>query len=389
MLHKIDPNLLYNVKTLNNNNKDVECIVYTNNYYFTKSYLKKHLKSEKVFEYPFILAFGIKADLEVLNKLALLNEVSYITSNFKVSTMVNVSKKIVNLKPMPLRLNHIPKFTIAVIDTGVSPILDLCMPMNRIYHFEDFVNEGQLPYDDNGHGTFVASVLAGNGLISGGKYIGFDNNANIISIKALDENGETGAITILKAMQWVYDYRKLFNIKVVCMSFGSGPIGKRDPLIIGAEVLWDSGITVVSAAGNSGPDEETIKSPGASSKIITIGALNDFRDAAGNYFNDNFDVAEFSSRGPVLGNYKPDFIVPGVNITSACSFELSKKHYKQMSGTSVATPMVAGICSLLISKNMNLTPNEIKKILINHSKPILNDRNAEGFGLLDCSGLIE
>jgi serine protease AprX len=387
MLHKIDPNLLYSVNALNSQHAKAECIVYANNYNYTKNYLMKHLKFSDIAEYPFILAFGVKVDFNSLTELANLQEVSYITPNFKVSTMVNVSKKVVKLKEFPLHVQKKPKYTVAVIDTGISPIIDLCVPVNRIVHFEDFVNDMKVPYDDNGHGTFVTSVLAGNGLVSGKRYAGFDINCNIISLKALDNNGETGAITILKAMQWIYDHKKHYNIKVVCMSFGSGTVGKRDPLIVGAEVLWNAGITVVSAAGNSGPEEETIKSPGASNRIITVGALNDARNESGEFNEDNFTVADFSSRGPVLGNYKPDLIVSGVNITSACSYDLFKKHYKQMSGTSVATPMVAAVCSLLVSKNPHLSPNEIKTILVRNCTKLFNDRNAEGFGLLDCTKL--
>lgn len=387
MLKKIDPNLLYNVNALNNENVKTECIIYANNYNYTKNYLIKKLKFLDIAEYPFILAFGVKVNFSSLTEIANLQEVSYITPNFKVSTMVNVSKKVVRLKEFPLKLHKKPKHTVVVIDTGISPIVDLCMPVNRLVHFEDFVNNVTMPYDDNGHGTFVTSILAGNGLVSGKKYAGFDTNCNIISLKALDINGETGAITILKAMQWVYDNKNHFNIKVVCMSFGSGTVGKRDPLIVGAEVLWNAGVTVISAAGNSGPEEETIKSPGASNRIITVGALNDARTESGEFSEKNFTVADFSSRGPVLGNYKPDLIVSGVNITSACSFDLFKKHYKQMSGTSVATPMVAGVCSLMLSKNSHLTPNEIKNTLLRNCTKIFNDRNAEGFGFLNCSRL--
>ena len=151
--------------------------------------------------------------------------------------------------------------------------------------------------------------------------------------------------------------------------------------------MWNNGICVVAAAGNSGPENETIKSPGASSKIITVGALNDFRE--NDEFNvKNFEIADFSSRGPILNNYKPDIVAPGVNIMGACNFKLNKVHYKTMSGTSVATPIVAGVCSLLLAKNPKLKPNEIKHILLSNAIKINNDRNAEGFGIINCKNFI-
>lgn len=168
------------------------------------------------------------------------------------------------------------------------------------------------------------------------------------------------------------------------MSFGSNTLGRKDPLIVGAEVLWNAGICVVSAAGNSGPEPESIKSPGASSRIITVGALNDNRHEDDEYDDKEFEMASFSSRGPILGHYKPDLIVPGVNIAGACNYVIDKHHYKKMSGTSVATPMVAGVCSLMCEVNPYISPNEMKSILIKNSKPIFYDRNSEGAGLLNC-----
>ena len=381
MINKIDPILYEKIKTQSLNNNPIDCIVYSNNYVLSKTILKTTFN--KIVEFPFINAFGVCLKPNEISSVANFKTVNYITSSLKVQTQINVGKKVIELNDANLNRN----FTCAVIDTGISPVLDLCVPKNRIVKFIDFVNNKNFPYDDNGHGTFVANILAGNGLVSNNKYAGIDKKCNIIAIKALDENGETGVINILKAMQWVVDNRKKYNIKLVCMSFGSMVLNNNDPLILGAEVLWNNGICVVAAAGNSGPENETIKSPGASSRIITVGAINDFRE------NDNFDfskiqVADFSSRGPVLNNYKPDVVAPGVNITGACNFNLKKLHYNSMSGTSVATPIVAGVCSLLIAKNPNLKPNDIKKILINNAIKINNDRNVEGFGIINCKKFV-
>lgn len=389
MKDKIDPRLLNLVETTSEKkeNKKIECIVYATNYSVTLKKLRQHFLHEAIEEYPFILAFGVYVDHVLVNEIAGYDEVSYIASNFQVTTCMDVSKKVLKLNTKNIPQKFSTNFTVAVIDTGIAPIADLCVPTNRIVHFKDFVNNQKQPYDDNGHGTFVASVLAGNGLVSGTKYAGIDKNAGIIALKALDANGETGAMTILKAMQWVYDNKEKYNIKVVCMSFGSVAFGKRDPLIIGAEVLWNAGIVVVCAAGNSGPDAQTIRSPGVSNKIITVGSLNDNRSSNKLLAVKNFEIAKFSSRGPALGNYKPDLVTPGVDVVSACNYKLSKKHYSKMNGTSVSAPMVAGVCSLMLRKNLSLTPNEIKHLLIESCTKINDDRNSEGFGLLYCNEL--
>ncbi len=383
MINKIDPTILQIVETLNNNSAHLDCVVYANNFLQSRFLFKRLHKLNNVHEFPFINAFGVKLTPLEIGKVASLNAVSYITSSLKVQTQINVAKQVIELGSSNLAHD----FCCVVIDTGFSPCIDMCVPHSRLVNFVDFINNKTIPYDDNGHGTFVTNMLAGSGVVSNGKYAGIDANANVIVIKALDKNGETGVINILKAMQWILDNKQKYNIKVVCMSFGSMVLTKSDPLILGAEALWNNGLTVVAAAGNSGPEFDTIKSPGASSKIITVGAINDNR--IGDSFNvNNFEVAEFSSRGPALGNYKPDVVAPGVNIMGACSFQLTKQHYMTMSGTSVATPIVAGICSLLISKNGNLKPNDIKHILLNNTIKLGADKNTEGFGLINCSNFV-
>src|SRR5574344_2777788 len=165
--------------------------------------------------------------------------------------------------------------------------------------------------------------------------------------KAVDNMGELSAINILEAMQWIFDNRKKYNIRVVCMSFGSQPLESGDPLMLGAEALWNSGVVVVAAAGNSGPEIRTIKSPGVSGKIITVGALNDGRDT-GVIDKKNFKVAKFSSRGPAYNFYKPDCVACGVDII--CTTCKNDDFYTTMSGTSVSTPIIAGACALLLEK---------------------------------------
>ena len=376
MQNKIDERLLSLATTMDDSSQNIDCLVYARNYGFAKRYLKSFY--DNVIEYPFISAFGINANLENITRIAGLTQIKYISSITKVFAQMNIAKEVMNIDTDCTG----DGVNIAVIDTGISPHLDFCSFENRILHFEDFIGEKKEPYDDNGHGTFVSGVLCGNGFLSGKKFCGVAPKSKIIMCKALDEKGETGSLTILKAMQWIFDNRKRYNIRVVCMSLGSQPLESGDPLMQGAEVLWNSGVIVVAAAGNSGPESMTIKSPGASGKIITVGALDDGRDTE----KRDFKVARFSSRGPTNRFYKPDCLASGVNIV--CTSK-SDDLYTNMSGTSVSTPIVAGSCALLLEREPNLSPNQVKSRILNACEPFLNDRNAEGFGVLNVKKLLK
>lgn len=383
-LSKICPELL-KVAQMGKDETKNDCIVYTR--YFSQALCEAERLGIKVKSYPFISAFGASLTSSQIVHFARTNMVNFISKQAKVSALIDVSKKILSLDTLYERDCWGKGGRIAIIDTGISPHIDFCLIHNRIVQFVDLINNKSTPYDDNGHGTFVASIACGNGFASGGKYCGVSPKSDIVAIKALAENGEAGADKILEAMQWVSDNHKKFDIRVVCMSFGSNPIGRNDPLVVGAEALWRQGIVVVAAAGNSGPEGETIKSPGFSSQIITVGGIDDNRNKEGTFDRSQFAVANFSSRGPAGRFFKPDLTAPAVNITGGHFGD--EKLYSQMSGTSVATPMIAGICMLICSKFPNLSPDYIKVRLLSNCKKISGNQNEEGFGLLNLSGFFD
>lgn len=377
MYSKIDDSLKKKIITLKkDSSENVELIVNVANIEKAISYIEKFAIG-KIIPLPIVSAVAFTAPYSKVLSIAKSENVKRVSASFKVCSMVYASKKIVGTNS--LEKSSVQEFhSVVVIDTGIYPHIDFCLGKNRIIKFVDLINGRDVPYDDNGHGTFVSGVLGGNSIVS--KYSGFDNKCNLIVIKAIDSDGETSSIKILQAMQWVLDNSKKFNIKVVCMSFGSVLSTGVDALMYGAEILWDNGIVVVSAGGNSGPDSATIMSPGASRKIITVGSMTKTLDG--------YKVADFSSRGPAFNYYKPDMVVPGVDIISCNVFsKTNKKFYTTMSGTSVSTPMVAGVASLMLGINPKLTPQQIKYILVNSCKKITGDRNAEGFGRLDLSGI--
>ena len=377
---KIDKVLLNIVETLEEDKKS-QCIIKAYDYKRLKSILIKR-NIEILNEYLFINSFRIKASKRQIAFLSRLSQVKFISSVSTASTLMNIAKKILKVSDLELSGKDV---TLAFIDTGISSHSDFCMGGKRIKYFKDFINEKALPYDDNGHGTFVAGVCSGNASLSAGRFSGIAPKSNIISVKALNGTGEATADKILNAMEWVYINHKEYDIKIVCMSFGSDPLGYNDPIMSGAEALWKEGVIVVAAAGNSGPEFQTIKSPGVSSQIITVGGFDDNRIDLEEFDDSFFEVADFSSRGPAFSRYKPDLVAPSVNIIS-CGTD---KPYVSLSGTSVATPMVAGLCALLLEKEPLLKPFEIKKLLLNSCKPITYNKNLEGYGYPEINKLFK
>ena len=362
--NKISHSLLNNVEVLNTENfKNV--FVFTQNFNKTKKFLDNFKYSYT--PYRFAKCFYLIVDSDDLSILSHQNEISFITSSTKVQAQ-NTVCDFINLSALTENKFYGQDQTICFIDTGIHPHLDFVLPKSKIVKFIDLVNKTEIPYDDNGHGTFVAGVACGSGILSHNN-LGIAPLAKIISIKALSRNGDSNSNTILDAMQWIYENHKAYKISVVCMSFGAESADNFDPLSLGAEALWRIGITVVAAAGNSGPNQNSIKSPGSNPYIITVGALD----------INNLSVANFSSRGPTIYGHKPDLLAPAIDIISCNNKFLP---YTKMSGTSVATPIIAGVCAILKSKYPKITNNEIKKFLLSNCTKIDGNVDIEGAGYL-------
>lgn len=376
MFNKLDTHLAKVLMKEQKIEKNIECLVYTKNFDFATSSTQNFLEQNGikiVAKFPFINAISVQATPKNLKKILNFKQIDFVSTQSQVFALMDVAKKILGCQ----NFGFGKKITICYIDTGISPHLDFTLGQNRIIKFVDLINFRVFPYDDNGHGTFVSGVGSGNGAMSNGKFSGVCPKSNIVAIKALDQSGEANANKILEAMQWVFDNHKTYGIKVVCMSFGSESLGENDPIMKGAEKLWEEGIVVVAAAGNSGPEYETIKSPGTSAKIITVGGFDDNR-FDGQYNTSFFEIAEFSSRGPSFQGFKPDVVAPAVDITS-CGI---KQPYTTLSGTSVATPMIAGMSAILLENNPNLSPKQIKKQLLSFARPITFNKNKEGNGFV-------
>ncbi len=371
-VNKIDARLLNEISILNKE-KVFPFFVFSRRFEETRKILRAK-KIHIINEYLFINSFYCKASQREIFSLSNLDVVDHIYSLSVASAMMFVSKQILSTNSISLYGEGVG---VAFIDTGIAPHCDFMIGKQRVLFFKDFVSGKTEMYDDNGHGTFVCGVCSGNGVLSGFRYAGVAPRSNIFTLKALDGNGEATANKILDAMEWVFDNHKKLGIQVVCMSFGSEPLGHNDPIMLGADALWNDGVVVVAAAGNSGPEYQTIKSPGISSQIITVGGIDDNRYDNFSYNKKYFEIADFSSRGPAFRSVKPDVVAPSVDITS-CGI---KNPYTMLSGTSVATPMIAGIVCLLIEKYPEATPKQIKNILLKICQPLGFEIYQEGYGL--------
>lgn len=266
---------------------------------------------------------------------------------------------------------------VAVIDTGIFRHKDF---EGRIAAFVDFVNGRRTPYDDSGHGTHVAGIIAGNGEASSGRYRGVAPQAALIGVKVLDNAGNGRIATVIKGLTWVYDHREQYNIRVANISFGTtdqNELEEEGKMIEAVERLWEAGIVVVAAAGNSGPKRSSITAPGSSKKIITVGA---FDDAAFSGARNN-GARYYSGRGPTKECVvKPEVVVTGANII-ACSNR--RNAYSMKSGTSMAAPVVSGAVARLLNEEPWLTPKQIKLRMKRCCKKIGIPKNQQGWGMLD------
>lgn len=370
MLNKIDSSLLNSVGVLSVNKCKI-IVYYQNERFFHR--ILHNFDGEVLGHYPFINAVALSVYYPQIFDFAQESCVKYITKVASAHTLINNAKRVINVDELHKANICGQGINIAVIDTGCYPHLDFVLGRNRLIKFVDFINEYNYPYDDNGHGTFVTGVLSGNGAISSQKYCGIAPKSGIIALKSLKSDGQTQAYKVLEAMQWVYTNCLKYNIRVVCMSFGSTPLAQNDPLTMGANALWQKGVVVVAAVGNDGPKASSVKSPGSSGRIITVGCA-DTR-------TNEIKIADFSSRGPIFDHIKPDLVAPGVEITSLSN---STQFYTTMSGTSVSTPFVAGVVALLLQQNPRLTPNEIKSILLASATHLPFEPNTCGAGIVDA-----
>ncbi len=259
---------------------------------------------------------------------------------------------------------------VAVLDSGIDashPALT-----GRVVAWYDTINGQTTPYDDNGHGTHCAGIVGSHDTT----YRGVAPECDLIGVKVLNAQGSGYDSDIIAGIEWAVNQ----GADIISMSLGGkakvAPVD--DPLCVALKNAWiNDGVVSCVAAGNSGPRPKSIDSPGIEPTIITVGAADDKNTTT---WTDD-DIARFSSVGPTkFGDMKPDLCAPGVGILSC---EANTTGWVSYSGTSMATPHVAGAVALILQANPNWTPDQVKTALMNTTNDLGLDWIYQGAGEID------
>lgn len=267
--------------------------------------------------------------------------------------------------------------TVAVLDTGYDdthPDLEgRVLPGSK-----SFVPDEAVSDDPNGHGTHVASTIAGTGAASDGTHRGVADGADLLVGKVLGADGWGQDSWIIEAMEWAGQ-----NAPIVSMSLGSPQPSDGKDLMSESlnRIAEETGSLFIVAAGNNGAPE-TIGSPGSAAQAFTVGSVD---DPSGR-------LSYFSSQGPLSrsGALKPDVTGPGNDVTAARSADSGGEGaYVSMSGTSMATPHVAGAAAILLGANPDYTTSHLKAALASTAVDAGNTSYQGGSGVIDVDAALE
>ena len=258
---------------------------------------------------------------------------------------------------------------VAVIDSGIASHPDLG---NRILANQDFNPNVTGTDDAYGHGTAVAGIIAGDGTASLGQYIGVAPQASLINLRVNDGTGGAPTSAIMNAILWAVINKNTYGIRVLNLSLQASvqESYRTSPIDAAVEYAWLKGLVVVVAAGNSGPDS-ALYAPANDPYVITVGATDDQGTAS----TADDALASFSSYGVTQDGFtKPDVVAPGRRIITTLapnsSFALNYPsfmvgtQYIQLTGTSVAAPVVSGAAALYIESNPTVRPGQLKGVLL-------------------------
>lgn len=256
--------------------------------------------------------------------------------------------------------------TVAAVDSGVYKTKDLDGRIKVNVNFNPAYHDG---IDRFGHGTFVAGIIGGSGSQSSGKYIGVAPKATLLNVRVADDQGMVYESDVVDSLQWVYNNKDKYNIRVVNLSLNSSAAQSYNtsPLCAAVEILWFNSIVVVVSAGNNGT--ATLYPPANDPFVITVGATDDKGTAS--LADDS--VATFSASGLTESGFaKPDLVAPGrliigllpennrLSMGIAHAANQVDATYFKMSGTSVSAPMVSGAVAILLQDEPNLNPDQVK-----------------------------
>ena len=288
---------------------------------------------------------------------------------------------------------------VALIDTGVAPVDGLTAP-GKVINGPDLSFESQNSafryLDTNGHGTFMASLIAGKddsvtSVTTAGpdQFLGMAPDARIVSVKVADAFGATDVSQVIAGIQWVVQHRNDngMHIRVLNLSYGTDGVQsyQLDPLAYAAEVAWRKGIVIVASAGNSGYGSDTLNDPALDPYVIAVGAS----DPNGTASKTDDSVPTWSSSGDGVRN--PDFVAPGKSVVGLRDpgSQIDKSYpsavvggrFFRGSGTSQAAAIVSGAVALIEQRTPNITPDQVKALLMRTTSNIASYKSiAQGAG---------
>ncbi|MFR3251157.1 MAG: S8 family serine peptidase [Eisenbergiella sp.] len=299
---------------------------------------------------------------------------------------MNRVKRVIHATRQELRGYTGAGVTAAVLDTGIALHPDLS---GRLAGFRDFCQGRRLPYDDSGHGTHVTGCLCGNGSCSNGMYAGIAPGCRVLSCKVLDRNGEGDAGSMIEAIRYVLETRRLYHTRILNISVGVGKIADKrleEELFSWLLKAWDTGIFVAVAAGNGGPAPDSISPMGLQGHLVSVGCHD------GRRFPKGKGCQDYSGRGPKSGQVKkPDVVAPGTHIISCSAwfvknrFGAVKNAYTAKSGTSMAVPAVSGTAALLWEKYPHLTNEQVRERILQGAEDLGEAWGMQGWGMLHAS----
>jgi subtilisin family serine protease len=302
---------------------------------------------------------------------------------------------------------------VAVIDSGVVQVDGLRSP-GKVVNGPDLSFEGMAcdasgckpspvnSLDTYGHGTHLAGIIAGRddatpGTVtsaSSGNFVGVAPDARIVSIKVADAMGRTDVSQAIAAIDWVIQHKNAngMNIRVLNMSFGTDGVQRYqlDPLAFAAEQAWHKGIVVVVAAGNTGYGSAQLNNPAYDPYVIAVGGA----DGLGTATTDDDIVPSWSAAGD--GTRNPDVVAPGQSVVSlrvpnshvdaAYPGARTGERFFRGTGTSQSAAVVSGAAALLLEQRPELTPDQVKALLMGSARQLPNaDARAQGSGLIDVT----
>ena len=275
--------------------------------------------------------------------------------------------------------------TILVMDSGIdashpdlafhSKVVENVVPSRQGAGLVTGSQEGILTSDRDGHGTHVAGIIAGTGAASDGKFRGIAPDARLIGFEAGLPDPRSGdiefeSLTVLEGFNWALANRAKYDISIVSNSWGAnGDFDGRSPVNIATLNLYKAGMLVLFAAGNEGSQgSHSLNKYSVAPWVLSV--------TAGDYFN---QVPSFASRGTNTATSReaydhPDLVAPGLGITSTRSLHSSlaaagSTYYATKSGSSMATPHVAGVAALLLEANPRLSPDDLMDLLTATATP--------------------